>query len=227
MKLSGKDFAQMLKNNPHMRVHSIIGKNMDDCNENLTTNMAADNVADKKVKSNSYEKIMKNFDKVYQSLDNSTGSHCFDNDGNLVIYFPDAILFSRNQTDTLKEQKPFPYLLTRYKKLWLKKVGEVLSSLSKLNIVYDEDEPLRLYLYRETSNKLYDEDNLATAFKYFIDGLRQEVNGYQLFKDDNQKIIKECVPFQVKSTKNCVAIKIIRGIRKPIINNFEDFLDLE
>lgn len=94
-----------------------------------------------------------------------------------------------------------------------------------------ENEPLRLYLYRETDGRLYDEDNLVTGFKYIIDGLRQEIlfnnEVFTLIKDDNQNYIKECTAYQVKSKSNRIAVRILLGSNKPNVNSFEDFKELD
>lgn len=226
LKLTPQQLKEMMKNNPSLSINNSFGDNIDSLSE--ITKISKDQ--SKKQDS----PIVKTLTKVHLAVANSTIHYEINHDSrSILMVFEGAKILSRNQTDSLKETKYTIMLLNKYKKEWLQKVEEILFKMKKENptLMEFENEPLRLYLYRETDGRLYDEDNLVTGFKYIIDGLRQEIlfnnEVFTLIKDDNQNYIKECTAYQVKSKSNRIAVRILLGSNKPNVNSFEDFKELD
>lgn len=252
-KLSKAEFNKMLEKNPNLQIRDAFGDDIDIGGANRTTQSTSkqtkivktktsvdttdtqqmgDNPSHKKSKSG----VLVTLENVHEALRESTVSYHIEENGILMV-FDGAKILSRNQTDTLKEIKYKNMLLSQYKKTWFTKTHDLLLNMfvdeleGKVVLPNFKDERVRLYLYRETDKRLYDEDNLVTGFKYLIDGLRQTVQlgslEFNLLPDDNQKHIGECVAYQVKGKCNRIAIRILRGSNKPDVQNFDDFLNLD
>lgn len=139
--------------------------------------------------------------------------------------------------ELLQKNTNRPYEMMAYKKAWHTKMCIVLKSIINDSIINDKKLPnfdtetwsLRLYLYRE-AQRLLDEDAMSASFKYIIDSLSDSIvvddKNYKFIEDDNQNVISEILPFQVKSKQYNLAIKIVKIEKKPSINSLDEFLKI-
>lgn len=160
------------------------------------------------------------------------------NEDELLIIFKDARILSLNKMmELLQKNTNRPYEMMAYKKAWHTKMSIVLKSIINDSIINDKKLPnfntetwsLRLYLYRE-AQRLLDEDAMSASFKYIIDSLSDSIviddKNYKFIEDDNQNVISEILPFQVKSKQYNLAIKIVKIEKKPSINSLDEFLKI-
>ena len=150
-----------------------------------------------------------------------------DNEINILFY--GGRVLSLNQVMAYLQKKPQPFEMMKYKKIWHEKMADVLNILKyehKLDIKINTS--VKIYLYRE-SGKLIDEDSISFTFKYVIDGLKYDAdkNPYGILLDDNQLIVTQIKPFQVKSKNNIIGIRIIKSDKNKNVFNVEDFLNID
>lgn len=251
LKFTPQQLEKMLKDNPSLNISSSFGDDIQSTslitkttklsktkNNNIDTDFIDDeSFPQSEVKAKKKSGVEITLENVHNALLSCSMRYEIEPDGKgILLVFDGAKILSRNQTDSLKEKKYLMIKLSQYKKTWFKQVETLLLNMfaddltNKIKLPSVKGEKLRLYLYRETDKKLYDEDNLVTGFKYLIDGLRQPVKigglTFSLIEDDNQDYIKECIAYQVKGKQNLIAVRILIGSNKVNVKSFNDFCNL-
>jgi len=133
-----------------------------------------------------------------------------------------ARLLSVNQIFALLQYRK--YELFKYKKIWHKKIQEILADAQTIkNIPFFED-MVKITLFRQAP-KLVDEDAMTTMYKFIIDAVKLNKNNnlsLSLIKEDNPKIVHEIACYSNKGDY-AVGFKVekITELKKPI--NLTDF----
>ncbi len=206
MKLSEKEFEELMNKNPKLKVASSVGgaskislgNNKLEKKEKIGLNSGQEEEKKEKVLSNTDVKTI-NYENNNCVIQTSVS------ESHVTILFVGASLLSVNQIFNILQYRK--YEVFGYKKTWHFLVRKALEEIAKDNQLPFFDEAVELTLFRQAP-RLVDEDSMTTMFKYIIDGLKKtkpnrynDGNEFGILKEDNPKIVNKISCFSSKGDK--------------------------
>ncbi len=229
MKLSEKEFTELLEKNPKLKISSSIGgKSKISLGNEKLEKKAKISLLNSEEEENKKQKVLSTTDvKTINYENNNCIIQTSISDKHLTILFVGASLLSVNQIFNILQYRK--YELFGYKKTWHYLVKKALENIKIENELPFFEEAVELTLFRQAP-RLVDEDSMTTMFKYIIDGLKRtnpnrfnDGNPLGILKEDNPKIVNKINCFSSKGEK-IVGIRIEKLITPKVEIKAKDLL---